>query len=123
MKLAIVGTRTFTDYEFLCWEVNKFSNITEIISGGAKGADKLAEQYAKEHKIPLSIYPADWNKYGNSAGPIRNKTIVENADEIIAFWDGESPGTKSTIELAKKYNKKYKIINYNDVIEYRGDKK
>ena len=55
MKLAIVGTRTFTDYEFLCWEVNKFSNITEIISGGAKGADKLAEQYAKEHKIPLSI--------------------------------------------------------------------
>jgi len=80
-------------------------SITEIVSGGAKGADTLAEQFAKENNLPVKIFKPDWAKYGRGAGPVRNKQIVEYADKVIAFWDGESKGTKSSIDLAEKSGK------------------
>lgn len=92
------------NYELLCRVLDGLQ-ITEIISGGAKGADSLAERYAKERGHKITVYPADWETYGRSAGAIRNELIVLNCDQVIAFWDGKSPGTKITIRLARKYNR------------------
>jgi len=105
MKLAIVGSRTFVDYQFLKECLKEYKEITEIVSGGADGADYLAERYATEFNHKIIIFKADWNKNGRSAGFIRNKQIIDYADRIIAFWDGKSKGTANDIELAKKSKK------------------
>lgn len=113
MRVAVIGSRGFTNYNLLSDVLTKFSNeqkLTTIISGGAQGADKLAEVYAKTNNIPIIIYPADWAKHGRAAGPIRNKQLVNDADYIIAFWDGKSPGTLSSINFAKGLNKPVNII-------------
>lgn len=116
MKLAIVGGRDYHDYALLANTI--FSSlcpldfITEIISGGAKGTDHLAEDFAENNDIPLTVFPAEWNKYGKSAGFIRNQTIVNNCDMVLAFWDGQSRGTADTIEKAKKAKKPTLIIYY-----------
>ena len=115
MKLAIVGSRTFNDYELFCKEIDKlqiFYQIDTIISGGAIGADSLAKFYANEHNISLIEYRADWKKYGKSAGMIRNQTIINESDFVIAFWDGVSRGTKNSIRKAKKCEKLYKIVYF-----------
>ena len=90
-------------------EISDFSNI-EIISGGCSGADEFAERYAKYWDIPLRVFPANWGKYGKSAGVIRNEqmAIYASACEddygmLIAFWDGKSRGTKNMIDTAFKY--------------------
>jgi SLOG family YspA-like protein len=115
MKLAIVGSRSFTDYNFLetnILEKYNLKDIDEIVSGGAKGTDNLAESFAKVHNLKLTVFYPDWLKHGKYAGPLRNKQIVEYADEVIAFWDGSSPGTKSTINLTKQMNKKLHVIKF-----------
>jgi hypothetical protein len=113
MKLAIVGSRTFRDYPYFENIVNKFrelNHIDEIVSGGAIGTDDLAEIYAHENNISLKIFYPEWGKYGKSAGYIRNKLIIEYADEVMAFWDGQSKGTKHDIDIAKELNKMCHII-------------
>ena len=106
MKIIIAGTRTFNDYELLkkiCDETfadNLEEN--EIVSEGAKGADLLGERYAKEKGYKITRFIPDWNQFGKSAGPIRNREMAKYADGLIAFWDGESRGTKNMIEEAKR---------------------
>ena len=73
-----------------------------IISGGARGADSLAERYAKENNIEFVCFPADWKTHGKVAGFIRNKDIVKASDRVIAFYDGKSSGTKDTLAAAKR---------------------
>lgn len=103
MILGIVGSRKFHDYAVLCRVVEQVKgNVSVIVSGGAKGADTLAEKYARENGIELIVYPANWALYGKSAGFRRNESIVAHADAVIAFWDGSSRGTLHTIELAKR---------------------
>jgi hypothetical protein len=109
MKYAVVGSRLFNDYDLLRDELNTIDNITTIISGGAKGADTLAERYAREHRIELIVIRPDWS-IGISAGILRNKQIVDQCDYLIAFWDGKSKGTKSSIDFAKKLGKDVKIV-------------
>ncbi len=109
MKIAVVGSRTFDNYELLCLELDKLE-VTEIISGGAAGADSLGEKYAVECEIPIKIFKPDWNRYGKKAGMIRNSDIVDNCDILIAFWNGHSNGTKDSINKAKIVNKHYKTI-------------
>jgi len=108
-KIAIVGSRTFDDYNFLKAILYKHTkgipNSYSIVSGGAKGADSLAKQYAEEFKIPIKEFLPDWATHGKSAGPIRNEQIVEECDIVIAFWDGISRGTKNTVWLATKAQK------------------
>ena len=119
MKLAIVGGRDFNDYTLLeVWvdsitsmQFDREDNIV-IVSGEAKGADSLAFRFAEEHRIEMRVYPAEWDKYGKSAGFIRNQTIVDNCDMVLAFWDGESRGTADTIEKAKRAKKPTFIIYY-----------
>jgi hypothetical protein len=112
MRVIIAGSRDFTNYQFLVdsiYQLN-YSEWTEIVSGGAKGADTLGEQFAMSHKIPLTVFIADWKRYGNAAGPIRNNQMAENADMLVAFWDGKSKGTKNMIETAQKLGLKTEVI-------------
>ena len=101
-RIIVCGTRNFNDYnicETAIDEILHKNNITdvEIVSGHARGADTLGEQYAKTHNIPLVIFPAQWNTYGKKAGYMRNAQMLKYAREkepmVIAFWDGESRGT------------------------------
>lgn len=111
MKLAIVGSRNFTNYEIVEETLSTLEEpITEIISGGAPGADSLAEDWAKKQNIPITVHKADWAKYGRAAGPKRNKKIIEDCDICIAFWDGTSKGTKNAIALSQKAGKKTKVV-------------
>ena len=112
MILAIIGSRTFQDEELLRQSLASFDDITEIVSGGAKGADAWAEIYAKENQIPLTVFKPNWKKYGQGAGVVRNTDIINYADEVVAFWDGESKGTKDSIDKAHSLNKKVHIIYY-----------
>lgn len=110
MKVAIIGSRTFTDYELLKQEVDKLKDITEIISGGARGADNQGMRYAFATGIPYTEFPADWDKHGKSAGYIRNSDIINACDYVLAFWDGKSKGTKHAIDLADKAGKEVLTI-------------
>lgn len=120
MKVIIAGCRYFDDYEMLKEYVDHIlQNVTkkgdiEIVSGGAKGADALGERYAKERGYTLTVFPAEWDKYGRAAGPKRNEKMGDYADALIAFWDGKSKGTKHMIEYAKKksLNTKVKLIYF-----------
>lgn len=116
MKLAVIGSRTFNDYELLKHHLNKINKvqpITAIVSGGAKGADKLSERYAKEYNIPTIIFYPDWN-LGKHAGFLRNADIITEADKVIAFHDGVSKGTLNSISIAKKQNKKVRVVIFNN---------
>lgn len=112
MKLAIVGTRTFNDYELMKRSLADLTGIELIISGGAEGADTLARRYAKEHNIEIVEFLPNWNEHGKAAGPIRNEFIVKACTHIVLFWDGKSPGTRSSLDLAKKHRKRYRLIQY-----------
>ena len=115
MSIAIVGSRDFKNFDFLektILENYKIENITELISGGSIGADTLAEQFAIKHSIPMSIFTPDWDLYGKSAGYKRNIQIIDMSDEVIAFWDGISKGTKHSIDLANKDKKKLMIVKF-----------
>ena len=109
MKVAVIGSRTFDDYELVKETLSTFT-ISLLVSGGAKGADSLGERYANENNITTLIFKPDWKKHGPAAGPIRNTDIVNNADTIIAFWDCESRGTKDSITKAEKLGKEVIII-------------
>ena len=114
MKAAIIGSRSFDNYNLVCETLSEYENqITLMVSGGAKGADKLGEKWAKEKNKEVLIFYPEWEKYGKSAGFRRNKDIIENSDIVFAFWDGQSKGTQSSIELSKKLNKELKIIKWN----------
>ena len=111
ISLAIVGGRDFTDYALLKKTVDKIREeyeITRIVSGGARGADSLAERYAQENDIPILVLKPDWSK-GRGAGLARNKDIVEQSDFVLAFWDGESKGTKNTISRTKRHGEGKKL--------------
>lgn len=128
MKIAIIGSRDFKDYKLLEKILSVETDISCIISGGAKGADTLGVKYAMEHSIPYKVFLADWKdlsfpdaviketikgvKYDAKAGIRRNKQIIENCDKVIAFWDGTSPGTFDSLQKAKKLNKEIKIVKY-----------
>lgn len=117
-KIIIAGGRDFNDYELLLnsvWPILKGNTNIEIVSGCASGADKLGEKFAESFGLPISKFPADWNKHGRSAGPIRNKKMAEYANELIAFWDGKSKGTKNMIETANKMGLIVNTIIYDNI--------
>lgn len=117
-KVIIAGSREFDCYEIvrdimdeLILETN--SVPTEIISGTAKGADTMGETYAKELGIPIKRFPANWNKHGKKAGHLRNIEMAEYGEQLVAFWDGQSPGTKQMIEYSESIGMPMKVIIYN----------
>ena len=115
MRVIIAGGRNFNDYNKLRNSCDKIlSNQTEIeiVSGTANGADKLGERYATDNNYKLSVFPAEWDKYGKSAGYKRNQQMAEYSDSLIAFWDGKSKGTKHMIDIARKLNLNVRVISY-----------
>lgn len=108
MKVAIIGSRGFNDYALLEKVLDQLT-ITLILSGGAKGADLLAENYASSHNIETLIFKPDYKLYNRSAPLKRNFKIIDACDYVIAFWDGQSRGTKHAIDYALSQNKS--IIN------------
>lgn len=112
MKIGVVGSRDFDDYINLEKELNKIEGITEIVSGGAKGADTLAREFAEKNDIKLTEFKPNYEQYGRGAPIRRNKEIVEYSDQIIAFCDCKSRGTKNTIDIAEKQNKPVTIISF-----------
>ncbi|WP_282055666.1 DUF2493 domain-containing protein [Maribacter luteus] len=116
IKLIIAGGRDFNDYDMIKNEANKFISELNptaviIVSGGAKGVDALGEKYARDNNFDIEIFKADWSKYGRAAGPKRNKSMAQFASHLLAFWNGESKGTKSMISLAKRENLIIKVCS------------
>jgi hypothetical protein len=115
MKVIIAGSRNFNDYETLkevCDFMLSRQNEIEIVSGAARGADLLGEQYANEKGFKIKRFPADWNQYGKRAGYLRNEEMAKYADAVIVFWDGKSKGTEHMINLSKKHNLKLKVHKF-----------
>ncbi len=120
-RIIVAGGVHFNDYKALENTLDEYFKCVskdeiEIISGHARGADSLGERYAQEHDIKCTVFPADWKKYGRAAGPIRNKKMLEYAMEqqagLVAFWNGESKGTKNMISIAEKAGIEVKIVHY-----------
>ena len=115
-KVIIAGSRTFNDYEllknFADYKLKNIHDNIEIVSGGAKGADTLGEQYARERGYIIKVFPANWNEQGKAAGYIRNTEMARYADALIAFWDGKSRGTRHMIETAKALHLKVGVQKF-----------
>jgi len=124
MKLAIVGSRGFSDYrrlltmveEYLC-DYEHFKDcyvprFNEVISGGAAGADTMGEQIATHFGVKLTVFKPDWDKHGKAAGFIRNEDIISNSDFVLACWDGQSKGTANSLSIAKRLKKPTLIIYF-----------
>lgn len=120
MKIIIAGTRTFNNYPLLsCYCDFILQNRFEvtIVSGTAKGADILGEQYAKSKGYPLTQFKPDWDTYGKAAGYRRNSEMAQYSDALIAFWDGKSKGTKHMIDIARKEGLKVRVYYYKQCEE------
>jgi len=104
MKTIIAGSRTITPEQFADIATKHINpkDVTEVVSGTARGADQLGEFWADLHNIPVKRFPAKWNEFGKSAGYRRNAEMAQYADALIAIWDGESKGTQHMINLARK---------------------
>lgn len=107
MKLAIIGSRSL---KHIALEQYVGIEVREIVSGGAVGLDACAAEYAKNKGLKLAEFLPQYNRYGRAAPIVRNKEIVDYADKIIVFWDGESKGTLSVIKYAQKVGKICEII-------------
>src|SRR5882757_1537439 len=104
MKTIIAGSRGIINPLILLQAVKESDfDITEVFCGLARGVDSLGELWALTHDVPVRYFPADWAKYGRSAGYRRNEEMAREADSLIAIWDGSSPGTKHMINLAEKH--------------------
>lgn len=117
-KILIAGSRDFADYELLESTMNQlllaYDGNVEIVSGTARGADKLGEQYAKDNGYALKQFLANWSLYGRSAGYVRNAQMADYINMAVIFWDGQSRGTKHMIELCRQKAIKLKVVLYAD---------
>lgn len=107
MKIAIIGSRDLTVNDL---EKYLPQGVSEIVSGGARGIDACARAYAKSRGLKLTEFLPEYEKYGRGAPLKRNLQIISYADEVYAFWDGSSRGTKFVIDNCKKAGKKVRIF-------------
>lgn len=117
IRLIIAGGRNFDNYALLQSKLDKMlenikSHDIEILSGKARGADSLGERYAKDRGLKVVEFPANWNRYGKSAGYRRNSEMADYATHCVCFWDGYSRGTEHMINLAENKNLKLRVIRY-----------
>ena len=109
MKIAIVGSRTVTYVNLEKWIPPQ---CTEIVSGGARGVDTCAREYALKHGLKLTEFLPEYNKYGRHAPLVRNDEIVKYADMVWAFWDGQSRGTLYTLRKCKELGKPWRLFRF-----------
>lgn len=115
MKVAVIGSRGIT-----IKDLGQYlpPDTTEIVSGGAKGVDTYAREYAISHGIKLTEFKPNYARYGRGAAPLkRNITVIEHADLVLAFWDGSSHGTKYVIVKCKEMGVEVKVHMINPKTE------
>lgn len=122
LYVIVAGSRSFNDYSLMTVKMNRLlenypNSEIVIISGGARGADRLAERYAREYNIALKIFPADWDKFGKSAGYRRNEQMHSYISQFpnrgcVCFWDGSSKGTQHNFKLAERFHTPLRIVRY-----------
>lgn len=118
-RVVIFGSRGFKNYDLLREKCDAYLQNKKdthriiIVSGHAKGADMLGEQYAQEKGYELETYPADWKKYGRRAGFLRNEQMADLSNAAIGFWDGDSHGTQHMIEYSKEKGLDVRVVRYN----------
>jgi hypothetical protein len=120
--LLIAGSRNFNYYDTLAKKcdhllINQRRRYIVIVSGGARGADALAERYAKERGYYLKVFPAQWEKYGKSAGYRRNEEMHIYINSfgnrgVVCFWDGQSKGTAHNFDLCRRFHTQLRVWNY-----------
>ncbi len=132
LRTIVAGSRTFDDYDLLNntlirllddkYKAGIVNNPTQIkiVSGTAKGADELGEQFACTYGYDVIRFPADWEHLGKRAGYARNEQMAQYASEygvhgiLVAFWDGKSKGTQHMIKLAYRYGLEVHVINFKE---------
>ena len=124
---AVVGSRSFNDYDKLYDILHKHimpyvkSGIpVRIVSGGATGADTMAERFAEECGIEYWVIRPDWKGQGSNAGFLRNITIIDSSDEVVALWDGTSGGTAHTITQAILRGRKVTVYSMHKKTPVKG---
>ena len=105
--MAIIGSRNISDVD-----LSKYidQNVTEIVSGGARGVDSIAKKYAIDNNIKYTELLPEYSKYARGAPIVRNRGIVDYADYVLAFWDGKSKGTEFVINYCKKTSKECYVV-------------
>lgn len=121
--LAIVGSRSvpesrFPEFEERITTALESTGCDAVVSGGARGADRIAEIYAHRHNLPIRIFHAEWEKYGKIAGMLRNSEIVKQCHALLAIWDGKSKGTSDSIKKAMAAGKCVTILSTNEPPEW-----
>jgi hypothetical protein len=121
LRVIVAGSRGITDLDVVTvailnaireWQCQRY--IAEIVSGGARGVDKLGEEWAQRVDCPIKRFPANWKLHGMSAGIIRNEQMARYADALVAVWDGKSRGTRHMIETMRALGKKVYVHNALD---------
>jgi len=107
MRIAVIGSRSIEKIDF---DLVGARPGDVIVSGGAKGPDSLAEEAALARGIPVTVYVPDYTKYGRAAPHVRNRMIAHTCDRLVAFWDGKSRGTASTVDMARRFGKEVRVI-------------
>lgn len=118
--LLVAGSRTFNDASLLYDKLDFYLQGREevlIVHGGARGADSLANKYAKDRNYKTKVFLPDWNRYGKKAGILRNIEMFEYISKYqnigcVVFWDGKSRGTANGIKLAQKYNTPLRVVRF-----------
>ena len=120
LRVCIAGSRGFSDYNLLKAKMDALLRFKHphvcIVSGTANGADKLGERYAAERGYEIEQHPADWDKHGKAAGPIRNTEMAECIDACVVFWNGKSRGTQHMIGACKRLGVDLRVIKNVDSI-------
>ena len=117
-NLLIAGGRDFSNYDLLARRCAAYiaenCGVQEltILSGCASGADSLGEQFAKEYQLQCRFFPAQWEKFGRAAGPMRNRQMAQVADGAVVFWDGKSKGTRSMIGYLRQMGVPFEVVQY-----------
>jgi len=111
VKLAVIGSRSFANDRLMAAELSKQEGVTEVVSGGARGADQMAERWARKNGIETRIFYPDHKRYRHPYHH-RNRLIAEHCDKLVAFWDGHSTGTRYTIDYAKKIGKPVEVVRF-----------
>lgn len=112
MRTIVAGSRSVTDQSVVDAAIKGCGwTPTVIISGTARGVDTLGENWARANNVPIERFPANWSLYGKRAGYLRNQQMADNADALIAVWDGQSHGTHHMIAIARSAGLKVFIQN------------
>jgi hypothetical protein len=114
MKLIIAGAQTFIDYQHLCQVLAPDRHrITQVLTGGARGADGLGKRWAWSTQVPWKGFKADWERFGKTAGVRRNHQMAQAGDVLAVFGDGQAPGTAHLIQCMQALGKPVVVVSVN----------